>query len=397
MDEVKLPAGWDERIGTFARAVGKDPVEIATALEAVIGPPSDEALAVLADESASPFEDLKAALGKTVSDITGTTSVFIPSGLLKKNINLLRGPKKEIPITVSTGASLDILPPLPSDESFLAALKAGGELKVGNTTDIICAMKAALANRVGLYDLPEKIRDRMETFAEDNEEPCGADFFKLRKLITSRSYADVLEAIGVEGSFVTSGRKNTFLAKLDENLWSSLYDFHTQLTNWQQAWMQGGNPAMIGMVLAAAVSPGSTLPPGLMAPPDASGLRDAAEGVINKINKVFAGVGIPISRALAYEASRIKEVLENTSLPASVGATNKEQMLKMFHADIAADYVRLEMNVTRYALAIMELPKITAGQQETVYLGAMLQLGLSISWEKLTSLNVSKKKEHSAF
>jgi hypothetical protein len=70
-------------------------------------------------------------------------------------------------------------------------------------------------------------------------------------------------------------------------------------------------------------------------------------------------------------------------------------MLKMFHADIAADYVRLEMNVTRYALAIMQLPKITAGQQETVYLGAMLQLGLSISWDKLTT--VSKKKEHSAF
>jgi hypothetical protein len=381
MDEVKLPAGWDERVGAFARAVGKDPTEVAKALEMVMGSPSDEALAVLADDSASPFEDLKDAL----------KAMAIPSGLLRKNINLLRGPKKEVPVAVSSGTtSLDILPPLPSDDSFLASLKAGGELKVGSTTDIICAMKAALADRMGLYDLPEKIRDRMEQFAEESEQPCGAEFFKLRKLIMSRSYADVLEAIGVEGAFVTTGRKNTFLTKLDENLWSALYDFYGRLSAWQQAWMQGGNPAMIGMAIAAAVSPGSTLPPGLMAPPDASGLRDEAEAVINKLNKVFAGVGIPISRALAYEAGRIKEVLDNPALPASVGVANKEQMLKMFRADIAADYVRLEMNVTRFALAIMELSKVSAGQSEAVYLGAMLQLGLSISWDKLTTVTKTK-------
>jgi len=71
-------------------------------------------------------------------------------------------------------------------------------------------------------------------------------------------------------------------------------------------------------------------------------------------------------------------------------------MLKMLGVDITADYVRLETNVTRFALAAMDLPKISAGSQETVYLGAMLQLGLSIQWDKLiTTKSVDSKDEKS--
>jgi hypothetical protein len=141
----------------------------------------------------------------------------------------------------------------------------------------------------------------------------------------------------------------------------------------------------------------TTLPPGLMAPPDASSVRDSAESVINSVNKIFAGIGIPIAKALAYEAYNIKMVLENTSLPASLGAVNREQMLKMLKADISSDYVRLEANVTRFMLSILELPKIMAGPQESVYLGAMLQLGLSIQWDKLISSGISHKKEPKPF
>jgi hypothetical protein len=380
-EEVKLPEGWEERVGAFAKAVEIDVSLINDALVAVVGKPSAEALAILSDEEAAPFEDLKTAL---------TVELTIPSGVLKKNIGLLRGQKKTIPekSVAPTAVSLDVLPPLPDDESFLKALKTGGELKV-NPTEVICAMRAAIANKLGLYDLPELIRDKMEEFAENSETPCGADFFTLRNLITKRSYADVLSVLNVEGSFVTVSRKNAFLAKLDSLLWTTLNDFYKQLFAWQQAWVQGSqNPAAMTTAMAAIVSAFSsggvaTLPPGLMAPPDTSPVRDSAETVVNNINKIFAGIGIPIARALAYEALNIKTVLENASLPASLGAINKEQMLKMLKADISSDYVRLESNITRFMLSIMELSKITAGPQEQVYLGAMLQLGLSIQWDKL--------------
>ena len=66
-----------------------------------------------------------------------------------------------------------------------------------------------------------------------------------------------------------------------------------------------------------------------------------------------------------------------------IGAANKEQMLKMLGADVASDYVRLERNLVRYMLSVMELPNVTSGQSEIAYFGAMLQLGNSIPWVKL--------------
>lgn len=68
----------------------------------------------------------------------------------------------------------------------------------------------------------------------------------------------------------------------------------------------------------------------------------------------------------------------------------KKRLAKV-KADISADYVRLESNITRFMLSVIELPKITAGPQEAVYLGAMLQLGLSIQWDKLTVSVLTKK------
>jgi hypothetical protein len=126
------------------------------------------------------------------------------------------------------------------------------------------------------------------------------------------------------------------------------------------------------------------MPPGMLQPPETAGLRDEAEAVIDKINKVFAGVGIPVARALAYDATRIKGILEDPTLPAAMGVTSREQMLRALGVEVGSDYVRLERNVTRYALAIMELPKVSSGNEEYGYLGAMLQLGAQIPWDKLS-------------
>ena len=142
---------------------------------------------------------------------------------------------------------------------------------------------------------------------------------------------------------------------------------------------------------------GGVMPAGMMAPPDTSFLRDAAEKTIVVINRIFAGPGIPVARALAYEAQKIKEVLENSKLPALVGAANKEQMLKTLGTNVTSDYVRLERNLVQYIVSIMEYPKIEAGQAEILYLTAMLQLGLSIDWTRLVSTSEKHSVAHSRY
>lgn len=372
-------AGWLERVGGFATAVGKTTEEITMALSGVVGDPGDEALSILADTSATPDTDIKSALA----------GLKIPSGKINMHLAKLRGAPKAAETSASSATSgaamqaLAILPTVPDEVSFLEMLKTGGVLKVG-VTEVLSAVKAALAKRVGLFDLPDVILEKMEAFAEAQEEPCGEAFFKLQRLLTEKRYGDVLSALGVPGSYVSEKRKREFFQRLDDRLWKSLGSFQTQLTAWQQAWMQGtANPGMLILAMTTSHA-GGVMPPGIMAPPDTSPLRASGEEVVNDINRVFAGPGIPVARALAYDATRIMGILNDSTLPSQVGAGTKEQMLKELGVSVGADIVRTEQGVTRYTLAIMSLPKVAA-DAELPYLAAMIQLGATIPWDKLAN------------
>lgn len=278
----------------------------------------------------------------------------------------------------------NLLPPPPDDTSFAAMLKVGGNLKV-ETTEVVAALRAAIASNAGLYGLPEIILEKMSAVAESMDEPSPASYYRLQKLVSSRAYGDVLAVLDVPGTFVSDKKKRDMLLKLNTLLWPALGSFHNQLVGWQNAWTStASNPNMILTVLAMGQAGGAgAMPPGMMAPPDTAALHDAAESFVAQVNRVFAGPGIPVARAMAYDAMRIREVLDDPELPAAVGAVNREQMLKLLGVGVGADLVRLERSVVQYALAIMELQKVTPGNTELAYLGAMIQLGVSIPWDKL--------------
>ncbi len=380
MSTTKYFKGWNDRVQPFAEAVEKNLDDVSALLAAHTGDPVDEksataALEVLSSKEAFSDEELIKALG----------SLNIPLGKLKLNLAKLRG----VPVVVveerATPNAYDaVLPSVPEDESFVASLKVGGELKVGKT-EVLSAVKAGIANKLGLFGLPKIIKEKMEVFAEEQAEPVGAEYFKLQKLVVTRSYAEVLNAMGIEGSFMSDARQKAFLAKLEANLWGSLRGFNEMLSQWLEAYNAGaGSSANIAMLLMGQLGGGKAgLMPGMITPPETNGLHDEAEAVNESINKVFAGLGIPIAKALAYDATRIKEVLENPSLPAAVGAINRDQMLKQLDIAVGADYVRLERNITRFTLAIIEFPKITVPDEEYRYIAAMIQLGATIPWDKL--------------
>lgn len=376
---------WDKRIAEFSAKTGKAVADIEAVLAKLVGVPSESALGFM---SAISVEDPEAKVEMAV--------LKIPVFVLKECIGILRGPKpvlvSTLPATAGTpeqagGAlSTDILPSIPDDDSFLTLLKTGGELKIGKT-EVIAATRAALANRVGLYELPDKIIDSMEKFAEGLDEPCPAAFYEIQKIISKRTYADILKALDIEGTIrMSQKRKDEFLSRIESGFWESIAAFHGQVKGWQEQWMSGAaNPGMMMSMLAAAVAGGGAgMPPGMLSPPDTSGLRDEAEGVINIINRTFSGTGIPVARALAYDAQEIKKILTDDRLPSQIGAANREQMLKMLKTNVSADYVRLERNVTKYILSVMEYPNLPSGQTEIAYLAAMLQLGISIPWETLS-------------
>lgn len=373
------PPLWQERVGAFAAAIGKPMTEVTAALQALVDP-TDEGASQLSDDGIASLDLIKGALASLSIPIVKLNAA------VKNHLRVnLAAPVSAEVATASNGAVFNVLPQVPDDQSFLEMLKVGGVLKIGRV-EVISAMKAALANRVGLFELPAVIVQKMEEYSVAQEEPLGDDFYELQRLVSERRYGEVLSVLRVSGNFMSEKRKRELLDRLDTYLWVGLRSFNDQLLAWQNAWMAGmSNPGMAMSLMAMATAGGAAgpMPPGMMQPPETAGLRDAAEAFINQINKVFAGPGIPVARALAWDANRIKNLLEQSTLPAAIGATNREQMIKMLGIGVGADYVRLELNATRYTLAVMELPKVPAGSEEYAYLGAMIQLGAAIPWDKL--------------
>lgn len=297
-------------------------------------------------------------------------------------------PKVEaVPITNFTGTELSFLPTVPTDESWLELLKVGGLLKV-NQNSVISAIKAALASKVGLFSLTDKIVKKMESFADENSEPVAAEFFALRKELTRKSYAEIFAAIdGLDGSFVTEGRKKDFFNKIEKNFWPELSSFYSSLKGWIEAWQQGANNPALLMQTMMSISSGVKAPAMMLSTqPDGGIIRDGAEALNDSINKVFAGVGVQIAAALAYEANQVKNILEKGDLPAMVGATNKDQMLKMLGVNVPATYPRLEMSLTRFVLGVLNIKNVTA-EEELQYFSQLYMLGSSITWDKLGNLD----------
>jgi hypothetical protein len=228
--------------------------------------------------------------------------------------------------------------------------------------------------------------ERIEAYAIELGEPVPAQYSTFRKLAVRRSYAEILEALdlGGGGPIVTDRRKDELLGKLNTNFWSLLHGFYQQLVGWQQAWMGStvGNPALL-IGLMAGGQAGVQMPPGMLQQPETAPLHDSAEGVIDQINKIFAGLGIPVARALALDATNINEAIKDPALPAALGATSREQMVKMLGVDVPADIVRLERSVAQFALGILKFKEYTAPADESPFLGAMLQLGNTIPWDRL--------------
>ncbi|MBI3889202.1 hypothetical protein HY312_01310 [Candidatus Saccharibacteria bacterium] len=278
--------------------------------------------------------------------------------------------------------ALDVLlPGVQDDESWLKSLKTGGVLKV-DTSTITAAVRAALAKRVSLYDVPAKLVTAMEAFSEESEEQVNPLFYSLRKQVTRRDYAAVFEAVeGLDGTFVTEKRKTQLLGRLEQNLWPALISFNQQLVPWHDAFILATRD--LGSVLGR-IMPGAVLGAGITQPvPDTAVLQDAADTVKDAINKVFAGTGVQIAAALAYEATEIKKILADPRLPAFTGAVNREQMLKKLNVAVPASYPRLETNLTKYVLAVAGLEDQASGQEEYGYLNALRLLGDQIDWSQL--------------
>jgi len=380
---TKLPESWVAYVTPFATTIGMSIEDTTKALQPVVGDASDEAIALLKD----------AQSGATDEEIKG---VFpeVPSARLRAAVKTQLREVATVEASTTPTMSLDVLPAPKPDESFIAALKVGGVSKV-DQTDLEAGVKAALADRVDFFAIPKKIQAAMENYADVTQEPFGDSYYDVVKMITKRDYSEIFAALGVPASAVPQAKRTRFLKQIDSILWPAVQSFNGQLSGWFDAWMKAaGNPAAMMQAFTTMAGGGGALMGPAITTPDTEPLRIAADEVVDNINRAYAGVGIPAARALAFEATQIKELLSKPEIMGLVGATTRELMLKELGIDVSANFISMEHSVVKYVLAVGELSKQAKGsQQEQQYLQSMYQLGAVIPWEKLRAGETGKARQ----
>lgn len=274
------------------------------------------------------------------------------------------------------------LPAVPSDDSWLQALKTGGIIKVDESS-YIAAIRAALADKAGLYNVPEALAKAMERFADETEEQVDPTFYTLRKSLTRRTYGDIFQAIdGLDGSFITESRRKEFLTRIRENLWPAIAESYRTIDAWYQTYKASfADPSMMFAIMS-----GQGPAAGMTAAPDTAPIHDAGDTLVNNINRVFRGTGVQVAAALAYDANVIRTTMEDPRLPSMVGAKNRELMLKKIGTNVSSNYVRLEQNLVKYVLGLAKHDTITS-DVEVNYFIALWQLGAQINWAELGGVN----------
>lgn len=169
----------------------------------------------------------------------------------RKLLSAMKTPAKPaaatVPSAVETRAIQNqfeaLLPAIPTDESWLNALKTGGILKVDESS-YIAAIRAALADRAGLYNVPEALSKAMEKYADETEEQVDPTFYALRKSLTRRTYGDIFAAIdGLDGNFITESRRKEFLGRIRDTLWPAIAESYRTLDAWYQTWRASASDA----------------------------------------------------------------------------------------------------------------------------------------------------------
>jgi hypothetical protein len=366
---------------TEATATPATPVDDALSAKIRAYGGDDAVIAKIKDLGAETVEDLTSL---EESDLTGAGLKLVKARKMLSDLQTAKKAAEPATATPTMAFAPDysILPTVPSDESLLKSLRTGGVLKVDDSA-YNSALRVFLADRCGLFRIPEMLAAEMEKFADENEEPVTPLFFKLKKQITRREYGDLFAAIdGLDGAFATKKRREEFLRRMRNEMCPAIREAYQVLDAWYQSFMATSSDpgAMMTAIYGLMNGTGTALASANVPPVD--GVRDAADTLKDAINHVFRGTGVPVASAMAYDAMEISKTLENGELPAMLGVANREQMLKKLGVNITPNYARLEQNLVRFVLSYIKYGD-DGTDNDVAYLTALWTLGNQINWTDL--------------
>lgn len=395
----ELNEGNKTRWEAFCAALGKTADEIATKLEPLVGDINDDAIDMLGNDQDTPTASLVKALegvapeAKLNRAIRGIRNAPAPVAAAPAP-----APAPVVPPTVR--AAEIMLVSAPGDDDLLKALKLGGRPEF-EPVNVAAVVRAAVARRNGVYDLPERLVDAIRGESRKQRKPNPPILIQVRRELAKRSnvaaiFADLFpeESKGGGTAYVSDKDKTETLKALD-GIWPALIAFQNRLRAFRMeamtaamtagmATQMGGGMGFAAMGLDPSMLMGVNL--------DTSSYVDDVEGIIDALNGVFMDQGLYASRVLAEEGSRLTGILKMDGLVAAVGCTNYEDMLRELKIGVTADVIRGQTDLATWLINVVTLQEKDSASLPGVLL-ALCMLGDRIPWEKLSAGSVHLERE----
>lgn len=283
--------------------------------------------------------------------------------------------------------SATILPQPPdSDTPWLDSIRLGFKLK-SDPAVVIPGIRASLADRAGLFRVPDILIKLIKENSLKNDEPNPPIIKEIRSMLLRNKFAEFIAAVGdVAAADITEGKDELF-KRIDMYLWPTIADYRGVLAGWVRQYNETQNA--IGNIGSIIAGRGSITPP-----PPTGALHDYGETVIGAINKAYAGDGAAAAGGLAGWAKKITRYLDDNkaALCTHTGAANEEQLLRMIGVESTSATVRMERDITQFIMGIIDAEKQTSGDAECSWYIALHNLGSQIPWDSLDGKPNTGKK-----
>lgn len=269
-----------------------------------------------------------------------------------------------------------------SEEDWMQALEQNGFLNFEDKT-YLAGFKAILAMNMGVFSSVEKLEQMVYDYALKNGLPAPLFYYDLQAILTRRKYGMIFAVSNQYNDrykgvpiYATGDDVNELMGRIKSILIPTVLKTAQDLSDW---FMKLNSMSQSDFFMNATL--GMNIPQNSY--PSTAPLYDAGKNLRIQINKTFAGNGIQKALAIHNEYKCFVQVLNDESLPKSVGAVDRDAVLAALGFDPNAAAVRSEKFILQYVMSMINVEKLAA-KNEMVFFRELYSLMRQIDWSALT-------------
>jgi len=283
---------------------------------------------------------------------------------------------------------MSLLIQAPSDDDMLKALTTT-ERPVFEPANIASVIRAAVARRLGVYDLPKTLAEAIRASSRAHHIPNPPIFRVVNREARRRTSVGAI----VDDMVSEDQPKSLYVDQADidrafkamDKIWPVLIDFQVRLRGFR-------NEAYVASLNMTAQSRIGTPAPDLFGinPLDLVGIKldpkpivDQVENLVFDLNEIFEDQGLDASRILGERAARFTRILELEGLPAAVGTLDHKAMMSKLDIRITQAMLTDQAKLITWLINVVRLGEIDASRLPAM-LVYLAKIGDEIPWNSIS-------------